>query len=313
MMRKIIIIVGPTAVGKTDLSLALAEKLQTEIISADSVQIYKNLDIGSAKPTLEEMRGIPHHLIDFVAATEAFSVSDYVALAKAEIGKLFDQGKMPIVVGGTGLYVNSLMYDMNFGASCADETFRMQMEDLAKTEGNIAVHELLNRVDPVAAARIHPNNLKRVIRALEVNHITGRPFADFASEPALTKDYEVVLIGLTRPRDLLYDRINKRVGLMLEAGLVEEVKKLKNSGLDDSFQSMQGIGYKEVLSYLDGRISYDEMVDRVRQGSRNYAKRQITWFKRYEGIHFIDLEEVSTEEALREILSIIHGNCIITK
>jgi len=312
-MQKIIIIVGPTAVGKTALSLALAENLKTEIISADSVQIYKQLNIGSAKPTLEEMNGIPHHLIDCVAATEAFSVSDYSLLAKAEIRKLHEAGKIPVVVGGTGLYVNALMYDMNFGASCADEAFRIKMEDLAKTEGNIAVHDLLTRVDPVAAARIHPNNLKRVIRALEVNHITGKPFADFASEPALTQDYEVVLIGLTRPRDLLYNRINERVGLMLEAGLVEEVKILKNSGLDDSFQSMQGIGYKEVLSYLDGHTSYDEMVDRVRQGSRNYAKRQMTWFKRYEGIHFIDLQKVSTEEALREILSIIHGNCIITK
>lgn len=303
MMQKIIIIVGPTAVGKTALSLALAEKLQTEIISADSVQIYKNLDIGSAKPTLEEMAGIPHHLIDCVAATETFSVSDYAALAKAEIGKLHAKGKIPIVVGGTGLYVNSLIYDMNFGASCADETFRLQMEDLAETQGNIAVHDLLNSVDPVAAARIHPNNLKRVIRALEVNHITGKPFADFASEPTVTQDYEVVLIGLTRPRDILYDRINERVGLMIEAGLVEEVNILKNSGLDDSFQSMQGIGYKEVLSYLDGHTSYDEMVDRVRQNSRNYAKRQMTWFKRYADIHFIDLQAVSTEEALREILS----------
>lgn len=312
-MQKIIIIVGPTAVGKTALSLALAEKLQTEIISADSVQIYKNLNIGSAKPTLEEMGGIPHHLIDCVAATETFSVSEYAALAKIEIGKLFEKGKIPIVVGGTGLYVNALIYDMNFGASCADEAFRTQMEDLAKVEGNLAVHDRLNSVDPVAAARIHPNNLKRVIRALEVNHITGKPFADFASEPALTKDYEVVLIGLTRPRDILYDRINERVGLMIEAGLIDEVKNLKNSGLDDSFQSMQGIGYKEVLSYLDGRTSYDEMVEAIRQGSRNYAKRQMTWFKRYEGIHFIDLQEVSTEEALREILSIIHGNCIITK
>lgn len=312
-MQKIIIIVGPTAVGKTALSLALAEKLQTEIISADSVQIYKNLNIGSAKPTKEEMGGISHHLIDCVAATESFSVSEFAALAKIEIGKLFEKGKIPVVVGGTGLYVNALMYDMNFGASCADEAFRTQMEDLAKAEGNVAVHDRLNRVDPVAASRIHPNNLKRVIRALEVNHITGKPFADFASEPLLTKDYEVVLIGLTRPRDILYDRINERVGLMIEAGLIDEVKNLKNSGLDDSFQSMQGIGYKEVLSYLDGRITYEEMVEAIRQGSRNYAKRQLTWFKRYEGIHFIDLEEVSTEEALREILTIIHGNCIITK
>ncbi len=304
-MQKIIIIVGPTAVGKTELSLALAEKLQTEILSADSVQIYKRLDIGSAKPTIEEMRGIPHHLIDCVAATETFSVSDYAALAKAEIARLHEKGQIPIIVGGTGLYVNSLIYDMHFGASCADDAFRLQMENLAKNHGNTAVHDLLNQVDPVAAARIHPNNLKRVIRALEVNHITGKPFADFASEPSKTKDYEVVLIGLVRPRDRLYARINERVMLMLEAGLVNEVKNLKNSGLDDSFQSMQGIGYKEVLSYLDGLTTYDEMVEAIRQGSRNYAKRQMTWFKRYSEIHFIDLQEETTDMAIREILSII--------
>lgn len=304
-MQKIIIIVGPTAVGKTELSLELAEKLQTEILSADSVQIYKRLDIGSAKPTIEEMRGIPHHLIDCVAATETFSVSDYAALAKAEIARLHEKGQIPIIVGGTGLYVNSLIYDMHFGASCADDAFRLQMENLAKNHGNTAVHDLLNQVDPVAAARIHPNNLKRVIRALEVNHITGKPFADFASEPSKTKDYEVVLIGLVRPRDRLYARINERVMLMLEAGLVNEVKNLKNSGLDDSFQSMQGIGYKEVLSYLDGLTTYDEMVEAIRQGSRNYAKRQMTWFKRYSEIHFIDLQEETTDMAIREILSII--------
>jgi len=304
-MQKIIIIVGATAVGKTALSLALAEKLQTEIISADSVQIYKGLNIGSAKPSLEEMQGIPHHLIDCVAATETFSVSDFASQAKAAIGALHEKGKIPIIVGGTGLYVNSLIYDMNFGLSCADDVFRMEMEALAKIEGNLAVHERLTQVDPASAMRIHPNNLKRVIRALEVNHITGKPFADFASEPTKTKDYEVILIGLTRPRDDLYARINARVLLMLEAGLVDEVNNLKNSGLDDSFQSMQGIGYKEVLSYLNGQIAYEAMVQEIQQGSRNYAKRQMTWFKRYEDIHQIDLQAVTIEMALTEILSII--------
>ncbi len=304
-MQKIIIIVGPTAVGKTELSLALAEKLHTEIISADSVQIYKNLDIGSAKPTLLERQGIPHHLIDCVEATEIFSVSEFASLAKAQIERLHVKGQIPIVVGGTGLYVNSLIYDMHFGASCADDVFRTTMEDFAESEGNAALHEKLNAVDPDAAMRIHPNNLKRVIRALEVNHITGKPFADFGSDPVKTKDYDVILVGLTRPRDVLYARINERVSLMLEAGLVEEVEKLKNSGLNDSFQSMQGIGYKEVLTYLNGQTTYDEMVDAIKQGSRNYAKRQMTWFKRYPEIHFIDLQEKTTDMALREILSYI--------
>ena len=298
-------IVGPTAVGKTDLSIALAERLQTEIISADSVQIYKGLDIGSAKPTVEEMKGIPHHLIDCVPANESFSVSDYVSRAKTEIERLLELGKVPVVVGGTGLYVNGLMYDMNFGDSCADEVFRSEMEALAKREGNAALHAKLAALDPEAAERIHCNNLKRVIRALEINHVTGKPSANFATAPKLTEDYEVVLIGLMRSREHLYERINLRVKLMIEAGLIEEVKKLNNLGINDSCQSMQGIGYKEVLTYLKGQSTYEEMVDAIQQGSRNYAKRQMTWFKRYENIHWIDLEKQDIDAALQEILIFI--------
>lgn len=304
-MNKIIIIAGPTAVGKTDLSLALAHTLQTEIISADSVQIYNGLDIGSAKPTLDEMAGIPHHLIDVVEPTEAFSVSDYVKLAKKEIKRLHEMGKIPVIVGGTGLYINGLLYEMDFGESCADAEFRAEMEALADSSGAMAVYERLLSCDPVAAKRIHPNNLKRVIRALEINHVTGKPMADFAKAPTKTTDYEVILIGLTRGRDVLYERINKRVDLMFSAGLLDEVKKLKNSGLDDSFQSMQGIGYKEVLSYLEGRINYEQMIDEIQQGSRHYAKRQFTWFKRYDDLKWIDLDITCTEDAVKEILSII--------
>jgi tRNA isopentenyltransferase (miaA) len=304
-MNKIIIIAGPTAVGKTDLSLALVHTLQTEIISADSVQIYNGLDIGSAKPTLDEMAGIPHHLIDVVEPTEAFSVSDYVKLAKKEIKRLHEMGKIPVIVGGTGLYINGLLYEMDFGESCADAEFRAEMEALADSSGAMAVYERLLSCDPVAAERIHPNNLKRVIRALEINHVTGKPMADFAKAPTKTTDYEVILIGLTRGRDVLYERINKRVELMFSAGLLDEVKKLKNSGLDDSFQSMQGIGYKEVLSYLEGRINYEQMIDEIQQGSRHYAKRQFTWFKRYDDLKWIDLDITCTEDAVKEILSII--------
>ncbi len=304
-MNKIIIIAGPTAVGKTDLSLALAHTLQTEIISADSVQIYNGLDIGSAKPTLDEMAGIPHHLIDVVEPTQAFSVSDYVKLAKKEIRRLHEMGKIPVIVGGTGLYINGLLYEMDFGESCADAEFRAELEALAERCGAMVVYERLLSCDPVAAERIHPNNLKRVIRALEVNHVTGKPMADFAKAPTKTKDYEVILIGLTRDREVLYERINKRVELMFSAGLLEEVKKLKNSGLNDSFQSMQGIGYKEVLSYLEGRINYEQMIDEIQQGSRHYAKRQFTWFKRYDDLRWIDLDTTCTEDAVKEILSII--------
>ena len=303
-MKKIIVIVGPTAVGKTDLSIALAKQLNTEIISADSVQIYEGLDIGSAKPSAQEMQGIPHHMIDIVSAKDAFSVSDFLSKATEIIDRLHSQGKIPIVAGGTGLYINSLLFEMDFGESEADEAFREMLSALAESEGKEAVHNRLKEVDPVAAERIHPNNLKRVIRALEINHLTGKPTADFASAPVRTSKYEVLLIGLTRPRESLYERINQRVDIMMAAGLVDEVKKLKKSGLDDSFQSMQGIGYKEVLSYLDGASSYEKMVDEIKQASRNYAKRQMTWFKRYPEIHWIDLEHCHTENALQTILSL---------
>ncbi|HAS73049.1 MAG TPA: tRNA (adenosine(37)-N6)-dimethylallyltransferase MiaA [Clostridiales bacterium UBA8960] len=304
-MNKIIVIVGPTAVGKTDLSIALAKKLNTEIISADSVQIYEGLDIGSAKPSSDEMQGVRHHMISCVKATAPYSVSDFESSASKWIDRLHAEGKIPVIVGGTGLYVNSLLYEMNFGQSCADEAFRIKMEQLAERDGKEAVHALLKAVDPVAAERIHANNLKRVIRALEINHVTGNPTSDFASEPEKTQKYEVILIGLTRPREVLYERINRRVEMMVDAGLIDEVKKLKNSGLDDSFQSMQGIGYKEVLNYIDGISTYEQMKDAVKQASRNYAKRQMTWFKRYAEIRWIDLEISTTESALESILSLI--------
>lgn len=303
-MKKVIVLVGPTAVGKTDLSIALAKKLDTEIISADSVQIYKGLDIGSAKPTTEEQCGIIHHLIDHVSPFDAYSVSEYAKQAFSSIDALIERGKIPIVAGGTGLYVNALLYDMNFGESLADVPFRTEMERLAEAEGNEAVHLRLRAVDPEAAERIHVNNLRRVIRALEVNHITGKPMADFAVAPQKNEHYQFQIYGLTRPRDVLYDRINRRVHLMLQAGLIDEVKRLKSLGLDDSFQSMQGIGYKEVLAYLDGKISMERMVEIIQQFSRNYAKRQMTWFKRYEDIIWLDLEVLSTDDA---VLKIIEG------
>lgn len=304
-MNKIIVIAGPTAVGKTDLSIELAKVLHTEIISADSVQIYQQLNIGSAKPTVDEMQGIPHHLLDFVDPKDAFSVSDFEKMAKEKIHELHGKDKIPIISGGTGLYINSLIYDMNFGTSQVDEVFRSEMERLASEKGNLSVYEKLQEIDPKAAQRIHPNNVRRVIRALEINQITGKSAEDFSVDPKKNSEYEVILIGLTRPRDILYDRINKRVEIMLNNGLLEEVKKLKKSGLDDSYQSMQGIGYKEVLEYLDGKVTYETMVDEIQKGSRHYAKRQLTWFKRYPDMYWLDLQEKTTQMALDEILSIL--------
>ena len=301
-MKKIIVIAGPTAVGKTELSIALAKALNTEIISADSVQVYKKLDIGSAKPTVQEMAGITHHLIDVVDPFVSYSVSEYVSEAKAAIQRLHEANKVPVIVGGTGLYINGLVYDMGFGESAADADFRTNLENEAQTLGADALYEKLKACDPGAAERIHPNNIKRVIRALEINHITGKPMADFAQDPVPTKDYEVLLFGLSRERKVLYDRIDQRVHMMFEQGLLEEVKSLKNLGLNDSFQSMQGIGYKEVLAYLEGKITYDTLVDDIQKGSRHYAKRQFTWFKRYPFIHWIDLDVLSSQEAVKFIL-----------
>lgn len=303
--RKVIFLVGPTAVGKTDLSIALAKALDTEIISCDSVQIYKSLNIGSAKPTVEEMAGVKHHLLDFVDPKAPYSVSEYREDALNIIDRLLEAGKVPIVTGGTGLYMNALIYDMDFGHSDSDEVYRAELEKLAETEGGDHLYARLKAIDPEAAERIHPNNVRRVIRALEVNHITGQNMGDFSKDPVLTDRFIPVLIGLKRQRMKLYGRINKRVDIMLEQGLIDEVKNLKSTGLDDSFQSMQGIGYKEVLGYLEGRYDEALMVSVLKQGTRRYAKRQMTWFRRYAQMHWLDLDELSTEKALDEIFRLI--------
>lgn len=303
-MKKVIFIIGPTAVGKTDLSIQLAKKLNGEIISADSVQIYKSLNIGSAKPTEEEMEGVKHHLLDFLDPAEEFSVSEYSKMARDKIKELHSQDKQPIVAGGTGLYINSLIYDMDFGETHSNDSYRQALEVLAKEKGVDHVHAMLKEVDPNAAEKIHPNNLRRVIRALEVNHVTGNNMADFANEPRPTDAYEPVLFGLTRSRLKLYGRINKRVDMMFDAGLIEEVKKIKSLGIDDSCQSMQGIGYKEVLDYLNGKYDYETMVSIIKQSSRRYAKRQMTWFRRYKDIHWLDLDAYTcVDDIIDKILS----------
>ncbi len=305
-MRDLIFIVGPTAVGKTDLAIALAKRLQGEIISADSVQVFRGLDIGSAKPTIEERQGIVHHLIDLVDAKDSYSVGQYAKDARDAIESVFSKGMQPIVTGGTGLYINALLYEMDLGKAASDLDFRHKMEAFAHREGNQALHEQLKAMDPEAADKIHPNNVKRVIRALEINHMTGKPMKDFKHHPQKTQAYRTLLIGLTRNRSLLYQRINKRVETMLEQGLLDEVNALKNIGLDDSFQSMQGIGYKEVLGYLNGHVAYSDMVEELKQNTRHYAKRQMTWFKRYEDMNWIDLDDIcKQEEQLKTILSMI--------
>lgn len=301
-MRRIIILVGPTAVGKTQMSIDLAKALDGEIVSCDSMQIYKYFDIGSAKPTPEEMDGVPHYLIDEIDPFEDFSVSDYQKKAKAYIEDIFSRGKTPIITGGTGLYMNSLIYDMDFSKSASDPDYRASLEALAEEHGNAYVHNMLKDIDERSYKSLHFNNLRKVIRALEIYHVTGQTIDDFSSDLTLTEDYDVLLIGLTRNRKRLYVRINKRVDMMMSMGLLDEVKKLKEMGLDGSNTSMQGIGYKEVVPYLEEKYDLETMVSMIKQNSRRYAKRQMTWFRRYEDMHWFDYDAYESYEAVREAI-----------
>ena len=302
MKEKILVLAGPTGVGKTELSINLAKKLNGEIISADSMQIYKYMDIGSAKVTKEEMQGIKHHLIDVVDPGEEFSVSDFKDHGEEALKDIYSKGKLPMIVGGTGLYINSLTCNMNFTESEKDDEYRKELDALAEEKGNVYVHELLKDIDPISYKNIHPNNRKRVIRALEVYKVTGQPFSSYnAGEKLYDSNYDIHFYVLTMDRAKLYERINKRVDIMMEKGLLEECIKLKEMGYTSSMQSMQGIGYKEILYYLEGKISLEDAVDMIKQGSRNYAKRQLTWFRRDPRAIFLDKDVLSEEEIIDKI------------
>lgn len=304
MKQKLLVLGGPTAVGKTELSIRLAEKLNGEIISADSMQIYKYMDIGSAKVTKEEMRGIEHHLIDVIEPDVPFSVADFKEYGDEALKEIIRKGKFPIIAGGTGLYINSLTCNMTFTEAEKDEDYRLELEKLAQEKGNEYVHNMLKDIDPVSYKEIHFNNRKRVIRALEVFKLTGKPFSSYnAGEDFYKSDYDVYYYVLTMDREKLYDRINKRVDIMMENGLLEECIKLKNLGYNSNMQSMQGIGYKEILYYLENKISLKEAVDMIKQGSRNYAKRQLTWFRRDKRCIFLDKDVLSDDEIIDTIIS----------
>ncbi|NFA43494.1 tRNA (adenosine(37)-N6)-dimethylallyltransferase MiaA [Clostridium botulinum] len=309
MKQKILVLGGPTAVGKTELSIKLAEKLNGEIISADSMQIYKNMDIGSAKVTKEEMRDINHHMIDIVSPEEEFSVADFKNIGEKAIKEIIAKEKLPMIVGGTGLYINSLTCNVTFTESEKDDEYRTYLESLAEANGNNYVHEMLKEIDEISYRDIHPNNRKRVIRALEVFKISGKPFSSYnVGDDFYKTDYDVFYYVLTMDREKLYNRINKRVDIMLENGLIDECIELKKLGYTSSMQSMQGIGYKEILYYLDKKISLDEAVNLIKQGSRNYAKRQLTWFRRDPRCTFLDKDVLSDEEILSKIIDDITNN-----
>ena len=300
-MKKIplIILTGPTAVGKTDLSIKLAKDLNAEIISADSMQIYEYMDIGSAKVTKGEMDGVVHHMIDEVKPDFPFSVSEFQNRANKYIKEIDNKGKNVLVTVGTGLYLNSLIYNMDFAKSNSNSKLREELENELKEKGIDYMHEKLKSLDSDAARRIHKNNTKRVIRALEVC-LDGKKMQDFSTDLRYNEEYLPIIIVLNRDREHLYNRINKRVDIMMESGLVEEVKDLLNMGYDKNLISMQGIGYKEIVKYLEGEYTLDEAVDIIKRDSRRYAKRQITWFKRYKDSKWFDLDNYDNMKLLKE-------------
>lgn len=309
MKQKLLVLGGPTAVGKTELSIKLAKELNGEIISADSMQIYKYMDIGSAKVTEQEMDGIKHHLIDVIEPNVPFSVADFKEYGEISLKNILSKNKFPIIAGGTGLYINSLTCNMTFTEAEKDEEYRLYLEKLSEEKGNDFVHEMLKEIDPISYKEIHANNRKRVIRALEVYKLTKKPFSFFnAGEDFYKSDYDVYYYVLTMNRDKLYEKINKRVDIMIEKGLLEECIKLKEMGYTSDMQSMQGIGYKEILYYLENKISFEDAVNMIKQGSRNYAKRQLTWFRRDKRCIFLDKDVMSEDEILHKVLNDIRNN-----
>lgn len=303
-MKKIrlVVIAGPTASGKTALAIDLAKRLNGEIVSADSMQIYKYMDIGSAKPDEEERNAVPHHLIDFLEPDEEWSVADYTEAAHRAIAEIASRGKTPVMAGGTGLYINSVVNDVSFGEIDTDYEIRAELQQLADEKGNEALIEMLREFDPVSAKRLHPNNVRRVIRAIEFYRVTGVPISRHQEMTRQTQSrYAPVIFLINWEREVLYDRINRRVDMMIENGLLNEVKMLMDMGYTKELNSMKGIGYKELIDYFNGECSLEEAVDLIKQSSRRYAKRQLTWFRRDDRIHMLDADKNVTEEAMKII------------
>lgn len=285
--QKVLVVIGPTAVGKTKLSIELAKRYNGEIISGDSMQVYKTLDIGTAKITKEEMDGVVHHLIDIKEPTEEFSVAEFQKLVREKIDEITRRGKLPIIAGGTGLYINAVLQDYQFAESEKDMELRASLEQLASEIGGEQLHQKLVELDPKTAETIHPNNTRRVIRALEVYYTTDQTVSEIQSKQKEENLYNSLIIGLTMDRELLYSRINQRVDLMMEQGLLEEVKGLFEQQIYS--QAVRGIGYKEIYDYLEGKATLEEAVEQVKQNSRRYAKRQLTWFRNKMDVEWFDL------------------------
>ncbi|MCD7846865.1 MAG: tRNA (adenosine(37)-N6)-dimethylallyltransferase MiaA [Oscillospiraceae bacterium] len=311
MKQKLIVVCGPTASGKTELAVSLAEIFDGEIVSADSMQIYRDISIATAKPTTEEMRGIKHHMIDILDLSEEFSVADYVRLASDCIKDIASRGKTPIVCGGTGLYISSLVNGISFDETCSSTELREELSELAEEKGGEYLLEILREFDPESAARLHPNNLMRIIRAIEVYEISGVTMTEANKLSQKESPYDPIMIGLNfSDREFLYDRVNKRVDRMLEMGLLEEAKMVLSR--ENVATAGQAIGYKEFKPYFDGEKSLDECVESIKQDSRRYAKRQLTWFRRDERINWIYRDKLSDGESELSLAEeIIRGNGIV--
>ncbi len=297
MKRPLVILTGPTAVGKTNASIGLAKKIGGAVISADSMQVYRYMDIGSAKIRAEEMDGVPHYLIDVLEPTEEFHVVKFQELARQAMEEIYEKGMIPIVTGGTGFYIQALLYDIDFTESSEDTGYRKELADFADRYGEEALHAKLREVDERAAEEIHPNNRKRVIRALEFYHLTGQKISEHnETERQKESPYQFAYFVLNDERERLYGRIDRRVDQMLEEGLVDEVRKLKDMGCTRDMVSMKGLGYKEILAYLEGEIPFEEAVRILKRDTRHFAKRQITWFKRERDVIWVPKQEFDYDE-----------------
>lgn len=312
--RPLVILTGPTAVGKTALSIALAKAIDGEIVSADSMQVYRHMDIGSAKITAEEMAGVPHHLIDVLNPTEAFNVVIFQKLAKEAMAEIYGRGHIPILVGGTGFYIQAVLYDIDFTENDEDNALRKELEAFVKSEGAEALYERLKAVDPASCESIHAHNVKRVIRALEFYEKTGQPISAHNEEQRQNvSPYRFAYFVLNDRREEIYSRIDLRVEQMVAAGLVEEVQRLKEMGCTKDMVSMQGLGYKEILRYLEGELTLEEAIYLIKRDTRHFAKRQLTWFRREKEVIWVEKSEIDQtgQETLNRMQEILHEKTII--
>lgn len=291
MNNKIIAVAGPTASGKTALSVKIAKELGGEVVSCDSMQIYKGMDVGTAKPSLEERCGVPHHMIDIISPDEKYNVVSYKRDAEAAIDNILKRGKVPVLAGGTGLYMDSVLSNTAFSENSSFSKARERLEKLLEEKGREYIFEMLEKIDPEAAKKIHPNNTRRVIRALEIYETTGKTLTQANIESKRPEKYESLVIGLMWDRETLYERINERVDLMMAEGLLKEVETLRKMGMKAEYTSMQAIGYKELFEYFEGNCTLEEAKEKIKQESRHYAKRQMTWLKRNKKINWLILQK----------------------